>query len=239
MIPRISLAAMCAAIFMLSACDLGPPQLPPPEQGGDSDAVVAAASTTNLTPDQLNGVLGCQQTIQFQGIVFTTLEESALNECLDGALRVQLGYENGQLASNQYSQELTTVRADCARQFKTIGAASTALVNNIAGACIPVQSLILPNSGYDPLQFGALTRSQNIDLAGNATGLAGAICGAKDLFVDALVDIQLPRMVGLLKILDNGTGQFAAAGPTSNLLPASTIPNVPLDSRCSFPTLPQ
>ncbi|HEX4208858.1 MAG TPA: hypothetical protein VHY56_00580 [Candidatus Binataceae bacterium] len=237
MFAKISSAVICAAIFTVAACDFGPPQVQPPEQESQS-AAAALPPATSLTPAQVYGVLECQQTIQYQGAEFTSLKESALNECLDGTLKVQLGFENGLINSMFYNHEMSQVRSDCALQFKEIGAASTRLVNSIIGACGPVQNLILPNSGYDPLQFGALTRAQGVDLISDATGLAGRICGAKELFVDALVDIQVPRMAGLLKILDNGTGQFATSGPSSSLFPVSTIPNIPLDTRCIFPALP-
>jgi hypothetical protein len=191
-----------------------------------------------MSPAQTAGIMECESAIQFQGTAFTTLSEAALNQCLDATLNLQLAFENNQIASDLYNHELSAARAGCAQQFKAIGAASTRLVNGIIGACGPVQNLILPTAGYDPLQFGGLAQSQGLNLVGNATGLAGRICGAKELFVDALVDVQLPRAVGLLEVLDNGTGQFAASGPSTSLITATTIPNIPLDSRCVAPTLP-
>ena len=229
----------CAAMLLISACSLGPPQLPPPGGEGQSGDPEAAATSRNLSPAQTAGVLECETAIQFQGTAFTTLSEAALNQCFDATLSIQIASENNQISSTQYNQELSAVRGGCAQQFRAIGGASTRLVNGIVAACSPVQNEILPTEGYDPLQFGALAESQGLNLAGNVTGLAGRICGAKELFVDALVDVQTPRMVGLLEVLDNGTGQFAASGPSSSLLASTTIPNIPLDTRCVSPTLPR
>jgi hypothetical protein len=238
MISRISMALICAAMLILFGCDFGPPQVPPP-QGGSSQAASVAVLATALRADQAHAVVGCEQTIMFWGEQFVGLKEKDLDKCLNEALDTQIRFETGQIQSTQYNQELSKERHDCSQWFKEIGQASTSLINGIVGACGPVQSLILPNSGYDPLQFGALTRSENIVLVADATGLAGRICGAKELFVDALVALQVPRMVGLLNILDNGTGQFAISGPSSSLLGLNpTIPNIQLDTRCTFPSLP-
>lgn len=238
MISKSTLGMFCAAVLAVAGCDFGPPQVQPPGNEGAQSAAAVSAPATTLTQAQAYGVLECQEAIKHRGAEFASFKEDELDECLDHTLELQVGFENGLIDSNQYAEELSEVRDDCAREFKEIGAASTKLVDGIVRACGPVANLILPSSGYDPLQFGALARSQGLTLIGDATGLAGRICGAKELFVDALVEVQVPRMVGLLKILDNGTGQFAASGPASTLLPVSTIPNIPLDSRCTFPTLP-
>ena len=243
MISRISMAVIGAAMLMVFGCDLGPPQLPPPgpppQPSAAAQAGALAAAPAPLTAGQIKGVLNCQEKIKSEGLEFTRSKEKKLNECLDEVLELQLPFENGLLDAADYNTELAEVRSDCAQRFQQIGRASTDLVNDIVAACGPVQSLILPNSGYDPLQFGALARSEHIILVADATGLAGRICGAKELFVDALVGLQVPRMVGLLKILDNGTGQFAITGPSSSLLGLSPIlPNIPLDTRCILPQLP-
>lgn len=239
MISRISMALICMTMLIAFGCDLGPPQVQPP-QGGDQlqNLAAPAPAAMALPADQVHAVDSCQQMIMYWGEQFTSLKEKDLDSCLYEALDTQVRFETGQIQSTQYNQELSKERRDCSQWFKQIGQGSTSLVNGIIKACGPVQSLILPNSGYDPLQFGALTRSENIVLVADATGLAGRICGAKELFVDASVAIQVPRMVGLLNILDNGTGQFAIPGPASSLLPISTIPNIQLDSRCTFPALP-
>ncbi len=234
---RILTASICAIMLTVFGCDLGPPQVPPPQEGNPQAALKAPSAP--LTARQIQGVLKCQETIKREGAEFVRFKEEKLNECLDEVLELQLPFENGQIDSAHYNSELTGIRRDCGSRFEQIGAASTNLVNGIVDACGPVQSLILPNSGYDPLQFGALTRSMRIVLVADATGLAGRLCGAKELLVDALVAIQVPRLVGLLKILDNGTGQFAISGPPSSSLSLTpTIPNIPLDSRCIYPSLP-
>jgi hypothetical protein len=239
MISRISMALICASMLVVFGCDFGPPQVPPPSGGGEEQAATAAVAATALNSLQVGGVLSCQEAIMYWGEQFTALKETYLNDCLYEALDTQVRFETGQIQSTQYNQELSKERRDCSQWFTQIGQGSTSLVNGIINACGPVQSLILPNSGYDPLQFGALTRSQDIVLVADATDLAGRICGAKELFVDASVAIQVPRMVGLLKILDNGTGQFAVSGPPSSLLGLHpTLPNIPLDTRCIFPSLP-
>lgn len=242
MISRISTAMVCASLLMVLGCDFGTPQVGPPEgqPPGEAPANAAlAAPPPALTADQIKAVLNCQATIKSEGAEFTDFKEKNLDECLDEVLELQLPFENGQLDSAHYNAGLAKTRDDCAHRFNKIGAASSKLVDKIVAACTPVQSLILPFSGYDPLQFGALTRSESIVLVAEATGLAGRICGAKELFVDALVALQAPRMAGLLKILDNGTGQFAISGPPSSILGVPpTIPNIPLDSRCTFPALP-
>ena len=239
MISRISMALICTAMLILFGCDFGPPQVSPPEGQEQPQTLAAAANVMALPADQVHAVDACEQTIMYWGEQFTSLKEKYLDSCLYEALDTQVRFETGQIQSTQYNQELSKERHDCSQWFKQIGQGSTNLVNGIVGACGPVQNLILPNSGYDPLQFGALTRSENIVLVADATGLAGRICGAKEIFVDASVALQVPRMVGLLNILDNGTGQFAISGPSSSLLGLNpTIPNIPLDSRCIFPSLP-
>jgi hypothetical protein len=237
MISRILMASLCAIMLAVFGCDLGPPQVSPPETGNPEPQL--RAPSVQLTARQIQGVLECQETIKREGAEFTRSNEENLNQCLDELLELQLPFENGQINQAQYNRQLSEIRSDCAQDFKQVGLASTKLVNGIVDACGPVQSLILPNSGYDPLQFGALTRSLDIVLISDATGLAGRICGAKDLFVEVSEAVQEPRLVGLLEILDNGTGQFATSGPPSRLLGlTSTIPNIPLDPRCTFPTLP-
>ena len=190
-----------------------------------------------LPADQVQAVDSCQQMIMYWGEQFTSLKQKYLDSCLYEALDTQVRFETGQIQSTQYNQELSKERRDCSQWFKQIGQGSTSLVNGIVKACGPVESLILPNSGYDPLQFGALTRAENIWSPMQRIGREN--CGAEEIFVDASVAIQVPRMVGLLNILDNGTGQFATSGPPSSLLGLNpTIPNIPLDTRCIFPSLP-
>jgi hypothetical protein len=240
MISRISMGLICTAMLMILGCDQGPPQVSAP-QGGDGQQRDAAAAliAAPLNLIQVNGVLGCQQSITYWGEQFTGLKEEYLDDCLYEALDTQVRFEAGRIGSTQYNQELSKERRDCSQWFTQIGQGSTSLVNGIVNACGPVQDLILPYSGYDPLQFGALTRAENLVLVADATQLAGRICGADELFVDTLAAVQVPRMVGLLNILDNGTGQFVTSGPPSTLLGLTpTIPNIPLDSRCILPSLP-
>jgi hypothetical protein len=237
MISRISITSICLIMLAIFGCNLGPPQVSPPQEQGGPRA--ASRAPEPLTSRQIQGVLNCQQTIKWKGAEFTSFKEINLDECLDEVLEVQLPYENGQIDADHYNRQLSEIRGDCESRFKQIGAASTRLVNGIVEACGPVQSLILPESGYDPLQFGGLTRSLGMVLIDDATALAGRICGANELFVDAAEAVQVPRFVGLLEILDNGTGQFAISGPSSSALSLTpTIPNIPLDSRCVYPSLP-
>jgi hypothetical protein len=243
MIPRISMAMICASMLIIFGCDSGttlPPPTQPPSGMPEVSSRAAAATPTSLSASQIAAVFNFQKIIEFEGAQFTRFKEDTLNQCLDQVLELQLRFENGQLDAAHYNAQLSQTRSECAQQFHAIGVASTGLVNNIVAACRPVQSLILPYSGYDPLELGALVRSEGFTLVADATGLAGSICGAKELFVDALVSNQMPRMAGLLKILDNGTGQFAVPGPTSAAfgIGVTTIPNIPLDSRCIFPSLP-
>jgi hypothetical protein len=244
MVSRILMASLGAIMLTVVGCNLGPPQVLAPTSEGSPEGTPepelrATAPPPALTARQIQGVLECQEAIKREGAEFTRFKEKNLNECLDEVLELQLPFENGQIDSDHYNRELSEIRGDCARQFNQIGQASTKLVNGIVDVCGPVQSLILPYSGYDPLQFGALTRSLGNALVSDATTLAGRICGAKELFVDASVAVQEPRLVGLLEILDNGTGQFATSGPPSRLLGlTSTIPNIPLDARCIYPSLP-
>jgi hypothetical protein len=238
MLSRISMTLICAPMLTILGCDSGT-NLPPPQQMPGTRSR-AAATTTSLAPDQIPAILHCQTIIEWEGAQFVRFKEDNLDQCLDAVLELQVPFENGHVDAAHYNAQLSQIRLGCAQQFHAIGAASRNLVNNIVAACGPVQSLILPYSGYDPLEFGALARSEGFTLVADATGLAGSICGAKELFVDALVATQLPRMAGLLKILDNGTGQFAIPGPTSAVfgVVTTTIPNIPLDSRCIFPSLP-
>ena len=240
MIRKILLTVILAAGLALPGCDYSsiepgqPPTLPP--QGGESPRVQSMLLRGGLLSRvQVNQVLECQEALKSESAEFTTLKEKELDACLDETLAVQLGFENGQLDATHYNVGLAQARRDCARRFKEIGAASTLLVDSIIAACKPVQNIILPSQGYDPLQFGVLARVQNITLS-DAAGLAGSICGAKELVVDTSVSLQVPRMVGLLKILDQGTGQFAVAGPPSATLSLTPIiPNIPLDARCVLP----
>jgi len=244
MVSRTLMALLGALMLTAVGCKLGPTTVLAPMSEGSPEPTAepqlrAATPAPMLTERQLQGVLGCQEAIRDEGAEFTGFKAKHLNECLDETLELQLSFENGQTDSAHYNRELSEIRSDCTQQFEQIGRASTTLVNGIVGACGPVQSLILPYSGYDPLQFGALTRLLGTPLVSDATALAGGICGAKDLFVDISEAVQEPRFVGLLEILDNGNGQFAISGPPSRLLGlTSTIPNIPLDPRCTFPTLP-
>lgn len=241
-VAKLSLSLIFAVAFALGGCvkppSSGLPQVPPSgEQPPAAD--VLGASGGPLTGFQVQQVLECQEAIKYQGAEFASFKEQQLDACLDETLAVQLGFENGQINSTQYNQALASIRNDCTRRFKQIGAASTILVNAIISACQPVQSLVLPSSGYDPLQLETAFITLENTPVSDVGGLAGRICGAKELLVDASVGFQVPRMVTLLTILDQGTGQFAVSGPTSMVLPVpTTIPNIPLDSRCVLPTLP-
>ncbi len=186
MISRISMAVIYGSMLMIFGCDPGT-QLAALPQILVSRPRAAAATATSLTANQIPAVLNCQATIEWEGAQFARFKEDNLNQCLDQVLELQLPFENGQLDATHYNARLSQTRRECAQQFQAIGAASTNLVNNIVAACGPVESLILPSSGYDPLEFGALTRSEGFTLVADATGLAGSICGAKELFVDALV----------------------------------------------------
>jgi hypothetical protein len=231
MFRKVSLAVIVLA-FLLPACDAEKSTKPPP----DTDAVLAP--TGPLSAGQVLGVLECQKTIKREALKFGAFKEWELDECLDATLEAQLGFENGLSNTSAYDSQLGGIRQDCTRRFKEIGAASTRLVDGIVAACTPVQSIILPASGYDPLEFGALANELAIS-GGNAVTLAGEICGDKELLVDSAETTQVPRMVQLLNILDAGTGQFAVTGPQVPFLDLpTTLPNIPLDSRCTFPQLP-
>jgi hypothetical protein len=233
MFRKVSLAVIVLA-FLLPACDAekSAPPPPPPE----SDA--ALAPTGSLSAGQVFGVLECQRTIKHEARDFGAFKEWELDRCLDATLGAQLGFENGLTNTSAYDSQLIGIRQDCTRRFQEVGAASTRLVNRIVAACTPVQSIIIPASGYDPLEFGALANELNIS-GGTAVTLAGEICGAKELLVDSAETIQVPRMVQLLNILDAGTGQFAVTGPQVPFLDLpTTLPNIPLDTRCTFPQLP-
>jgi hypothetical protein len=229
-------SAVIILAFAAAGCTFNT-NLPPPQSDGDTRPQISILGG-NLSPGQVRGVLQCQATIKFAAAAFGDFKEFELDECFDEVLQAQLNFENAVTTSNAFSQQLTRIRQDCAQDYKEVGAASTGLVNSIVRACQPVQSLILPVSGYDPLEFGALARALSISLTDNAVELAGEICGARELLVDGALATQVPRMVGLLNTLDQGTGQFEITGPSSSLLSSPIIPNIPLDSRCTFPPLP-
>ena len=244
MIHRIAMA-LCFVVAMLAfiGCNNGqqgdgPPLVGPPIQMQRSAAPAVPAASTP-TQAQLTAIRNCQAAITAQGLQFTDRKADKLNQCLSSVLLVQLPFENGLLSSDRYDAALTAARTSCAQSYQQIGQASTAMVNQIVAVCAGVQSLVLPYEGYDPLEFGSLTREQNLSVVADASQLAGRLCGADDLWVDAFFSVQQPRFASLLTILDNGTGQFAISGPASSTFSFTpTIPNIPLDSRGIYPALP-
>src|SRR5207248_1755351 len=115
--------------------------------------------------------------------------------------------------------------------------ASSKLISDIVAECGPVQSIILPGDGYDPLQFEALSAANPSGFGGfsSVSQLAGDLCSTNELAVDAILGYQVPRMANLLEILDNDSGQFAIQISSS---PGLVIPNIPLDPGCVALTRP-
>jgi len=109
------------------------------------------------------------------------------------------------------------------------------MIDSIVSACAPVESIILPPSGYDPLEFGVLAElAKSVPSAGgpftNVTELAGAICEAKEEAVDWMLFTEVPRMGNLLDILDEDT----TGGPFGFVVEHGVeVPNIPLDDRCN------
>jgi hypothetical protein len=102
------------------------------------------------------------------------------------------------------------------------------MINAIVTSCGPVESIILPSSGYDPLEFEALSDVAYASFS-DVTELAGAICGAKEEAVDVMVFEEVPRMGNLLDILNGDT----TGGTFSIVSGGGEIPYIPLDERCN------
>ena len=217
MIRKISLAVLfLTASTIIFGCDFGPPAPP----------------TIPLTQSQVSAVMTCQHTIKQWGKNFMDVKLTNLEACLDEVLYVQILFENGLTTPETYQNGLAEARRDCLTKFRHIGRFSTTMINKIVSACAPVESIILPSSGYDPLEFGAL--SGFTSSITNVTQLAGEICVAKELAVDLAVFFEVPRMANLLDILDDDTtgtlsGTFSTEGPDG-----TELPNIPLDPRCNF-----
>ncbi|MGD0073430.1 MAG: hypothetical protein ABSD31_03725 [Candidatus Binataceae bacterium] len=201
-------------------CDFGPPTPP----------------IIPLTEAQTVAVLNCQRTIKQQGLNFVTVKLTNVEACLDDVLGVQLQAENGHVPSEKvYQNQLNVARNDCANKFQQVSRVSTAMVNAIVNACGGVQNIILPPSGYDPLEFGALAEFAYEELNDsepitNVTELAGAICGAKEEAVDWMLFLEVPRMGNLLDILngDQDGGPFGIFVETD-----VEVPYIELDERCN------
>jgi hypothetical protein len=206
---RISLAALLVVVPVLClGCDFGPPTPP----------------VTPLTESQLKGVIECQETIKKDGAEFISDKLKNLEECLDDVLKLQLKSENGKISPADYTEGLSEVRSECSEKYKEIGQASTEFVNGVIRSCKPVASIILPTTGYDPLEFGY----QGAKFS-DVTHLAGGLCGEKEPGVDFLVAVEVPRMGDLLDTL--GDSFHTSIGGT----PDEEIPTIPLDSRCTSP----
>lgn len=220
MLGKISAAAFLITASVVSfGCDFGPPTPP----------------TVPLKQSQVSAVLNCQHTIKQQGQNFATVKLTNVEACLDEVLAAQVPFENGLTTSAEYQNALTSARRDCLTKFQLIGLVSTTMINDIVASCGPVENIILPSSGYDPLEFEALSNfadSANPPLD-NVTDLAGAVCGAKEEAVDWMVFLEVPRMGNLLDILNNDT----TGGPFSYVSDETPynfeFPNIPLDERCN------
>ena len=225
---RIAMFTCLSVMVMLLGCNFTQGQLTPTPN-----------LAVHLSAAQVKAILNCQASIRWEATQYTDQFEDNLNLCLNDVLAAQLEFENGQLPYTAFQNKLNTLRTSCTHQFAEIGAGSTTMINNITNACTSIQSLILPGGPYyDPLLFGALNTTQSAGVT-DAAGLAGHLCGADSLFADAFVSVQEPRFVDLLNDLDNNTGQFETNGPTSNIFSFTpTIPNIPLDPGCVYPSLP-
>ena len=212
-VKRISLVALLVVSPLLGlGCDFGPPGTP----------------GKPLTESQLEGVIECQETIKKDGAEFISDKLKNLEECLDDVLKLQLKSENGKISPADYTEGLAEVRSECSEKYKEIGEASTDFVNGVIRSCTPVASIILPATGYDPLEFG----HQGVGFR-SVTNLAGRLCGEKEAFVDAVVAAEVPRMGNLLDTL----GESFETVINSESTPEEVIPNIPLDSRCTSPVL--
>jgi hypothetical protein len=210
-----SILSFVALSLISFGCNFGPPTPP----------------VTPLTYTQVREVESCQATIKAAGRNFVETKLNNVEECLDNVLEIQLQYENGLISQYLYNHQLALTRYQCAQSFQQVGYASTELINNIIQVCGPISSIILPGSGYDPLQLDALASESDNGPEGftNITQYAGNVCGIKELAVDAMIGYQVPRMANLLLILDNNTGQFAITEDSGEFV----FPNIPLDSRCT------
>jgi hypothetical protein len=190
--PR-SFAPFVAAVAVVTALVVGPRPV-----------------SAQMTPDTVEAVVRCQDTITSEARKFAAIKGKALEQCVDLVVAVALRYEAGAITEAQAEVAAAAVERHCVQNFGQIENASTVLIDKIVEACQPVEPLVI---GYDDvLRFraggfgGGFTGS-------TLTELAGFLCAVNEVFVDASLFANVPLIEEL----------------------GFTFQSIPVDPRCSVP----
>lgn len=164
----------------------------------------------------------CQTAIKEQGRTFVKTKLAKFEGCLDVVLNLQLKKENGYLNDEQFENKLEEARKTCANKFDQIKTASTKFVNRVVNKCEPVEEELLGEN--DALQFQAWQDEAGTGVPlESVEELAGFLCGLKEIAVDLIVGVQVPRKCHILEELGP---EFGFADDEF------CVPNIPLDERC-------
>lgn len=159
-----------------------------------------------LNANEADAVLACQETIKKSGKKFVQKKLARLEACADKVLKLKVELENELITEEQYDKRLANrVEPSCLKKFSEIKELSTRLVDDIVDKCEPVQDIILTDSDRgDPLGFQAFGDVYCADAGEFETveELAGFICASKEIFVDLMLSIQVPRFPELLNELE-------------------------------------
>lgn len=156
----------------------------------------ASPASAALTAEEVAGVVDCQEAIKKEGQKFASGKLKTLEQCLEGFIEPWLLFENGLIDSDTFDALLDEQFDKCFKGFEKITKASTKFVDKVVAACEPVEALVLapgvPPDG-DPLGFLALADFVGVDAPTSAVELAGLLCGGKEILVDLLAALELPR----------------------------------------------
>lgn len=192
------------ALLFIAGCVFPPPTPPDPP----------------LSEDEVKALVKCQESIKKEGAKFVNFKLKKLELCVDDVLELQLQLENGHLTPEKFEMKLAAVRKKCEKNFALITKASTKLVDGVVKACDPIETVLL--GPYDPLRFQAVGDLFEGPFE-SVEEIAGLVCSGKELAVDAMVGLEVPRFCELLSIL----------GPDFVIIDGEAcLPNIPLDPRC-------
>jgi hypothetical protein len=198
-------------------CDLGP------------------TGTPSLNKAQVTDVLNCQSAIKFWSSHFVAVKIASLGDCANKILALQIQLENGLITQEQFDQKLAKQRSDCDKSLKR-GLAEALHLSRQIGRSLgnpAIEALII--SAYDPLQFVVLGASNPpgfLDPINSIDDILRYECRGGEIFVDATVFYQIPRLAPLLDLV----GISLEAASLKDKHPGDV--GLFLDDRCfnGFPT---
>jgi hypothetical protein len=177
-----------------------------------------------LNGGQVNAIVGCQKTIHIAGQKFVSTKLKELESCVLEIVGIRLLWENELIDGDSYDSRIESARRSCDRRFAQITRASTRFVDSVIDACEPVEEWILDG---DSLRFLLLEEEAGFVDTESVVGLAGSLCGIKELLVDQLIFFQMPRLLELLEYLGEGYVDFTGENDY-----AFGVPDIRLDERC-------